>query len=82
MACEFTRNCAEAVRRDPLPAMAIAAVAGAVLTRLPVFGILRPLLALVRPALIVLGGWKAVELCRDKCRVAQAREAFSAESGR
>jgi len=67
MDCEFTRNCEEAIRRDPLPAIGIAVAAGAVITRLPIFAMLRPVLGLVRPALLVLGGWKAVELCRKSC---------------
>jgi hypothetical protein len=67
MDCEFCKTCEESIRRSPLAAIGIAAVAGAVLTRLPVFSILRPALGLVKPALIILGGWKAAELCRQSC---------------
>ena len=77
MDCEFTRNCEESIRRDPLPAIGIAVVAGAVLTRLPVFAMLRPALGLVRPALIVLGGWKAVELCQKSCGSVRVGRAVS-----
>ena len=67
MDCEFCKTCEESIRRSPLAAIGIAAAAGAVLTRLPVFSLLRPALGLVKPALIVLGGWKAVELLKQNC---------------
>jgi hypothetical protein len=67
MDCEFAKSCEESIRREPLVAIGIAAAAGAVLTRLPVFAMLRPALGLVRPALIILGGWKAVELLKKSC---------------
>jgi hypothetical protein len=67
MDCEFTKSCEESIRRSPLAAMGVAAAAGIVLTKLPVFSLLRPALGLVRPALLILGGWKAVEMIQKSC---------------
>jgi hypothetical protein len=77
MDCEFCKTCEESIRRSPLAAIGIATIAGAVMTRLPVFSILRPALGLVKPALIILGGWKAVELCQKSCDSAHAKSAIS-----
>ena len=70
MDCEFTRSCEDTIRRAPIASLGAAVVAGLVLTRLPlvaIFGALfRLSFALARPALVVFGILKIVELCREK----------------
>lgn len=58
------------IRAKPVEGVALAVVAGVVLSRLPVVGILglaiRVALSLIRPALLVLGGVKAWDLIQSR----------------
>jgi hypothetical protein len=77
---DFRTSCEDSIRQSPLPAVGLAALAGIVLSKLPVgaliFALLRLAFTLVRPALLVLGILKAVQLCKE-CRCAPGDEAAS-----
>ena len=59
---EFTARTAEYARKEPIRALGVAFVAGLILTLLPigaiVAGLVRLALALIRPALMILGASK------------------------
>jgi hypothetical protein len=67
---DFRTSCEESIRQSPLPAVGLAALGGIVLSRLPVgaliFALLRLAFTLLRPALLVLGILKAVQLCKER----------------